>query len=34
LYLSVASANYEESVEYLERSRKVLGDMEKIETRK
>ncbi|MDF2719994.1 MAG: RpiR family transcriptional regulator [Paenibacillus sp.] len=34
LYLSVASSNYEESVEYLERSRKVLGDMEKIETRK
>lgn len=34
LYLSVASANYAESVEYLERSRKVLGDMERIETRK
>lgn len=34
LYLSVASSNYEESIEYLERSRKVLGDMEKIETRK
>lgn len=34
LYLSVASANYEESVEYLKRSRKVLGDMERIETKK
>lgn len=34
LYLSVASSNYEESVEYLERSRRVLSDMEKIVTRK
>ncbi|MFC3768932.1 MurR/RpiR family transcriptional regulator [Paenibacillus sp. GCM10012303] len=34
LYLGVASANFEEAVQYLQRSRNVLGDMEKIETRK
>lgn len=32
LYLGVASANYEESISYLERSRKVLRDMERIKT--
>ncbi|MEF3307091.1 MurR/RpiR family transcriptional regulator [Paenibacillus sp. GYB003] len=30
LYLGVASSNYEEAVQYLKRSRNVLGDMEKI----
>lgn len=34
LYLSVASANYEQSVGYLERSRRVLRDMEKIVSKK
>ncbi|GAA3409021.1 MurR/RpiR family transcriptional regulator [Paenibacillus hodogayensis] len=34
LYLSVASSNYGEAVEYLQRSRKVLKDMERIETKK
>ncbi|PYI53876.1 MurR/RpiR family transcriptional regulator [Paenibacillus flagellatus] len=34
LYLSVASLNYEKSVEYLERSRKVLKDLAKLSSKK
>lgn len=34
LYLGVASTNYGEAVDYLQRSRKVLADMERIETKK